>query len=103
MVQKLKTDLDSSKEASDPDCILIFVLKIMNLNYLADFFIIYLKKSCFPDCWSLCLRMLRRVLWQITTILLVLFLLFVKSLKWRSRKSLVNFNAGKPQFFHMII
>ena len=53
MVKKV-INLDSSK-ASGPDCIPVVVLKNCELELpyiLADLFNIYLKKSCFPDCWK---------------------------------------------------
>ena len=52
MVKKVIIDLDSSK-ASGPDCIPVVALKNREseLSYiLAEFFNIYLKESCFPDC-----------------------------------------------------
>ena len=53
MVKKVITNLDSSK-ASGPDCIPGVVLKNCEseLSYiLAKLFNMYLKESCFPDCF----------------------------------------------------
>ena len=52
--KKVKTNLDSSK-APGPDCISVVVLKICEpeLSYiLAELFNMFLKESCFPDCWK---------------------------------------------------
>ena len=57
MVQKVITNLDSS-EVSDPDCILIVVLKNCEPEHsyvLAELFNICLKESCFPNCWKVSL------------------------------------------------
>ena len=57
MVKKVITNLDSSK-VSDPDCIPGVVLKNceLELSYiLTELFNMYLKKSCFPDCWKVSL------------------------------------------------
>ena len=54
MVKKVITNLDSSK-ASGPDCIPVVVLKNCEpeLSYILDeLFNMYLKESCFPDCWK---------------------------------------------------
>ena len=54
MVKKVITNLDSS-EASGPDCIPVVVLKNCEpeLSYILDeLFNMYLKESCFPDCWK---------------------------------------------------
>ena len=54
MVAKVITILDSSK-ASGPDCIPVVILKNCEpeLSYiLSEFFNMYLKMSCFPDCWK---------------------------------------------------
>ena len=53
MVKKIITNLDSSK-ASDPDCILVVVLKNDKPEFsyiLVKLFNKCLKESCFPDCW----------------------------------------------------
>ena len=52
IVTKIITNLDSSK-ASDPNCILVVVLKNCEseLSYILDeLFSKHLKESCFPDC-----------------------------------------------------
>ena len=57
MVKKVIINLDSSK-ASCPECILVVVLKNCEpeLSYiLAELFNMYLKESCFPDCWKVSL------------------------------------------------
>ena len=54
IVEKLIVKLDSSK-ASGPDCISVVILKNCEpeLSYIpAEFFNMYLKESCFPDCWK---------------------------------------------------
>ena len=54
MVQKIKTNLDTSK-VSGPDCIPLVLLKKseLELSYiLTEHFNIFLKESCFPDCWK---------------------------------------------------
>ena len=54
MVKKVLKNLDSSK-ASGPDCILVVVLKNCEpelLYTLAELVNMYLKESCFPDCWK---------------------------------------------------
>ena len=54
MVKKVIMNLDSSK-ASGPDCIPVVVLKNCEpeLSYiLAKLFNMFLRKSCFPDCWK---------------------------------------------------
>ena len=54
MVKKVIMNLDSSK-ASGPDCIPVVVLKNCEpeLSYIqGKLFNIFLKKSCFPDCWK---------------------------------------------------
>ena len=54
MVKKVILDLDSSK-ASGPDCIPVVVLKNCEPELsciLAKFFNMFLKESCFPDCWK---------------------------------------------------
>ena len=83
MVKKVITNLDFSK-ASGPDCIPVVVLKNCEpeLSYLlAELFNKCLKDSCFPDCWSLYLRMLGNGLQLKTTSLLVFFKRLVKYLK----------------------
>ena len=80
MVKKVITNLPGS----GPDCIPVVVRKNCEpeLSYiLAKLFNKCLKESCFPDCWSLCLRKLGKGLLLKTTALLVFFLWFVKSLK----------------------
>ena len=55
MFKKVITNIDSSK-VSGPNCIPVRVQKkcYTELSYiLADFFNMYLRKSCFPDCWKL--------------------------------------------------
>ena len=55
MVKKVIMNLDSAK-ASGPDCIPLVVLKNCEpelLYILAEFFNIYLKDSCFLDCWKI--------------------------------------------------
>ena len=50
-------NLDSSK-VSGPDCIPVVALKECEseLSYiLAELFNMYLKESCFPDCWKVSL------------------------------------------------
>ena len=57
MVKKVITNLDSSK-ASGPDCIPMVVLKNCEpeLSYiLAKLFNMFLKESCFQDCWKVSL------------------------------------------------
>ena len=57
MVEKVKTNLDSSK-ASGPDCIPLVVLKNCEpeLSYiLPELFSMCLEESCFPDCWKVSL------------------------------------------------
>ena len=52
LVKKIITDLDSSK-ASGPHCIPVVVLRNFDpeiLYMLAEFFNMYLKESCRPDC-----------------------------------------------------
>ena len=54
MVKKVIMSLDLSK-ASDPDCILVVVLKNCEpklSDILAELFNTYLKESWFPDCWK---------------------------------------------------
>ena len=54
MVQKVKTNLDSSK-TSGPGCIPAVILKNCEpeLSYIqAKLFNKCLKESCFPDCWK---------------------------------------------------
>ena len=54
MVKKVIMNLNSSK-ASSPECIPVVVLKNCEpeLSYiLVELFNIYLKDSCFPDCWK---------------------------------------------------
>ena len=54
MFKKVITNLDSPK-ASGPDCIPVVVLKNCEPeipNILAELFNMYLKESCFPDCWK---------------------------------------------------
>ena len=54
MVQKVIANLDSSK-VSGLDCIPVVVLKNCEpelSHILAELFNMYLKKSCFPDCWK---------------------------------------------------
>ena len=57
MVKKVIANLDSSK-ASGPNCIPVVVLKNCEpeLSYmLAEIFNMFLKESCFPDCWKVSL------------------------------------------------
>ena len=57
MVKKVITSLDSSK-ASGPDLIPVVIIKNCEpeLSYtLAELFNIFLKESCFPDCWKVSL------------------------------------------------
>ena len=54
MVKKVITHLDSSK-ASGPDHVPVVVVKNCEpeLSYiLAELFNMFLKESCFPDCWK---------------------------------------------------
>ena len=54
MVKKAITNFDSSK-ASSSDCIPVVVLTNCEpeLSYIpAELFNIFLKESCFPDCWK---------------------------------------------------
>ena len=54
MIKKFITSLDSSK-ASGNDCIPVVVLRKSKpelLYILAELFKMYLKESCFPDCWE---------------------------------------------------
>ena len=54
MVKRVIANLDSSK-ASGPDCISVVVLKNCESelsHILAELFSMFLKKSCFPDCWK---------------------------------------------------
>ena len=56
MVKKVVANLDSSK-SSDPDCIIVVVLKNyeLKLSYiLAKLFNTCLNESCFPDCCKAC-------------------------------------------------
>ena len=53
VVKKVVTNLDSSK-APGPDCVPVFGMKNLELELsyiLAEFFNMYLKKSCFGCCW----------------------------------------------------
>ena len=57
MVQNVITNLHSTM-ASGPDCIPVVVLKNceIELSYiLAQLFDMYLKESCFLDCWKVSL------------------------------------------------
>ena len=80
MVRMLTTNLDSSKASSG--CVSLLVLKNCEygFSYISgDLFNIYLKKSCFWDCFkvlfvALCLRKLGKVIWLKTTVLLVISL-----------------------------
>ena len=57
MIKKVTMNLDSSK-ASCPDCIPVMVLKNCEpeLSYmLTELPNMYLKRSCFPDCWKVLL------------------------------------------------
>ena len=88
MVKKVITNFDSSKTYG-PHCIPVVVLKNCEpeCSYiLAELFNIYLKESCFPDCWkvSLVATVFNNVGKGIilkTTPLLVFFLWLVKSFK----------------------
>ena len=54
MIKKFITNLDSSK-ASGPNCIPVVVLKNREPEHsciLAELFNMYVKKSCFTDCWK---------------------------------------------------
>ena len=54
LVKKAINSINFSK-ASDPDCILVAVMKNFEPEFsyiLAGRFIIILRKSCFPDCWK---------------------------------------------------
>ena len=55
MVQKIKTNLDTSK-VSGPDCIPVVLLKKSELELfsyiLTEHFNMFLKESCFADCWK---------------------------------------------------
>ena len=54
MVKKVIKNLDSSK-ASGPECIPVVVLKNCRPELsciLTELFNMYLKESCFPDCWK---------------------------------------------------
>ena len=54
MVKRVIANLDSSK-ASGPDCISVVVLKNCESelsHILAELFSMFLKESCFPDCWK---------------------------------------------------
>ena len=81
-------NLDLSK-ASGPDCVPMVVINNCEaeLPYiLAELFNKSLKESCLPDCWKvssvvLVFKNLGKVLLLKTTVLLVFFLLLVKSLK----------------------
>ena len=56
MVKKVITSLDA--KGVGPDCIPVIVLKNYEpeLSYiLAELFNMYLKESCFPDCWKVSL------------------------------------------------
>ena len=57
MVKKVLANLDSSKP-SGPDRIPVVVLKNCEpelSHILAELFNMYLKESCFPDCWKVSL------------------------------------------------
>ena len=57
MVEKVITNLDSSK-VSGPDCVPVVVLKNCEpeLSYiLTELFNMFLKQSCFLDCWKISL------------------------------------------------
>ena len=58
MVKKVTKNFDSSR-ASGPDFIPVVVLKNFEppklLYILAEIFSLWLKESCFPDCWKLSL------------------------------------------------
>ena len=54
MVKKVITNLDSSK-VSGPHCIPVVVPKNCEPDFsyiLAELFNMFLKESCFPDCWK---------------------------------------------------
>ena len=54
MVKKVIMNLDSSN-ACGPDCVPVVVLKNCEPEIwyiLAEIFNVYLKESCFPDCWK---------------------------------------------------
>ena len=54
MVKKVATNLDLSN-MPDPDCIPVVVLKNCEpelLYILAELFNMFLKESCFSDCWK---------------------------------------------------
>ena len=82
-------DLILSK-ASGSDYIPVMVLKNCEseLSYiLAELFNMFVKKSCFPNCWKVSsvvpvLKDVEKGLQVKTTALLVLFLWWVKSLKY---------------------
>ena len=60
IVKKVITHLDSSRTCH-PDCIPVVVLKNCEpeLSYiLAELINMYLKDSCFPDCWKVSLGVL---------------------------------------------
>ena len=89
MVKKIIMDLILSK-ASGSDYIPVMVLKNCEseLSYiLAELFNMFVKKSCFPNCWKVSsvvpvLKNVEKGLQVKTTALLVLFLWWVKSLKY---------------------
>ena len=57
LAQKVITNLNLS-EASGPDCIPVVVLKNCEpelSDIFDELFIMYLKESCFPDCWKISL------------------------------------------------
>ena len=57
MVKKVIMKLDSSR-APHPDFIPVVVLKSCEpelLHILAELFNMFLKESCFPDCWKVAL------------------------------------------------
>ena len=82
-------DLILSK-ASGSDYIPVMVLKNCEseLSYiLAELFNMFVKKSCFPNCWKVSsvvpvLKNVEKGLQVKTTALVVLFLWWVKSLKY---------------------
>ena len=90
MVKKFIASVDSSK-AFGPDCIPVVVLKNgePEISYiLRELSNMYLKESCFPDCWRVSSvipvfknRMFGKGLQLKATALLVFFLWLVKSLK----------------------
>ena len=87
MVKKVVTNLDSSK-ASGSDCIPVVVLKNCEpeLSYILTELFNMSESLVFQIVgkshqWSLYLRMLRKGLLLKTTVMLVLFLWLVKSLK----------------------